>query len=147
MPPLTAPVAEVAVDDHVVVPHLVLGARVGQGGQEGVQLPGSATRGAVPVERHHRVCARREVGACIVNRCACVFVFVCMSLCLRFGGWMMLHSHGDEDGGVDVGGVHVNVNVNVLSLGLSNATEEQQVYAAIRDMPMLQGVCTSTGCS
>jgi hypothetical protein len=44
-------------------------------------------------------------------------------------------------------GVNVNVNVNVFSLGLSNATEEQQVYSAIWDMPMLQGVCTSTGCS
>jgi hypothetical protein len=42
---------------------------------------------------------------------------------------------------------HVNVNVNVFSLGLSNATEEHQVYSAIWDMPMLQGVCTSTGCS
>ena len=40
-----------------------------------------------------------------------------------------------------------HVNVNVFSLGLSNATEEQQVYSAIWDMPMLQGVCTSTGCS
>ncbi len=40
-----------------------------------------------------------------------------------------------------------NENVNVLSLGLSNATEEQQVYSAIWDMPMLQGVCPSTGCS
>ncbi len=39
-----------------------------------------------------------------------------------------------------------NGNVNVFSLGLSNATEEQQAYSAIRDMPMLQGVCTSTGC-
>jgi hypothetical protein len=29
----------------------------------------------------------------------------------------------------------VNVNVNVFSLGLSNATEEQQVYSAIWDMP------------
>jgi hypothetical protein len=38
------------------------------------------------------------------------------------------------------------VNVNVLSLGLSNATEEQQVHSAIWDMPMLQGVCTSTAC-
>ncbi len=36
------------------------------------------------------------------------------------------------------------VNVNV---SLSNATEEQQVYSTIWDMPMLQGVCTSTGCS
>ncbi len=41
--------------------------------------------------------------------------------------------------------LYVNVNVNVFSLGLSNATEEQQVYSAIWDMPMLQGVCTSTG--
>jgi hypothetical protein len=38
-------------------------------------------------------------------------------------------------------------NVNVFSLGLSNATEEQQEYSAIWGMPMLQGVCTSTGCS
>ncbi len=36
-------------------------------------------------------------------------------------------------------------NVNVFSLGLSNATEEQQVYSAIWDITMLQGVCTSTG--
>ena len=45
--------------------------------------------------------------------------------------------------------VVVNVNVNVFSLGLSNATEEQQVYSAIWDMPMLQcvPVRTSTGCS
>ncbi len=41
--------------------------------------------------------------------------------------------------------VNVNVNVNVFSLGLSNATEEQQVYSAIWDMPLLQGVCTSMG--
>jgi hypothetical protein len=31
-------------------------------------------------------------------------------------------------------------NVNVYSLGLSNATEEQQVYSSIWDMHMLQGV-------
>jgi hypothetical protein len=34
--------------------------------------------------------------------------------------------------------VKVKVKVNVLSLGLSNATEEQQVYSAIWDTPMLQ---------
>jgi type II secretory pathway component HofQ len=40
--------------------------------------------------------------------------------------------------------VHVNVNANVnahvtvFSLGLSIATEEQQIYSAIWDMPMLQ---------
>ncbi len=39
------------------------------------------------------------------------------------------------------------LHVNVFSLGLSNATGEQQVYSAIWDMPMLQGVCTSTGCT
>ncbi len=36
--------------------------------------------------------------------------------------------------------VRTRVNVNVFSLGLSNATEEQQAYSAIQDMPMLQGV-------
>ncbi len=32
------------------------------------------------------------------------------------------------------------VNVNLCSLGLSNATEEQQVHSAMWGMPMLQGV-------
>jgi hypothetical protein len=35
-------------------------------------------------------------------------------------------------------------NATVFSLGLSNATEELQVYSAVWDMPMLQGVRTCT---
>jgi hypothetical protein len=39
-----------------------------------------------------------------------------------------------------MGAGQCNVHVNVISLGLANATEEQQVYSAIWDLPMLQGV-------
>ncbi len=56
---------------------------------------------------------------------------------------MGMTGHKLSRGGVG-GQVACNVacNVNVFSLGLSNATEEQQVYSAMWDMPMLQGVCT-----
>jgi hypothetical protein len=35
------------------------------------------------------------------------------------------------------------VHVNAFSWGLSNATEEQQVYSAIWDMPMLSVLCAT----
>ncbi len=38
------------------------------------------------------------------------------------------------------------VQVNFLLLSLSIAAEGQQVFSAIRDMPMVQDVCTSTEC-
>ncbi len=51
--------------------------------------------------------------------------------------WGQARSHGS--------GV-VAAAVEVLSLGLSNATEEQQVDSAAQDMPGPQHVCTSAEC-
>jgi hypothetical protein len=45
-----------------------------------------------------------------------------------------------------VPGTAVDVYVYVFSLGLPNTTQEQQVYSAIRGLPVLQDACTSTGC-
>jgi hypothetical protein len=47
-------------------------------------------------------------------------------------------THDALEGWIESNALCVNVNVNVFSLGLSNATEEQQVYSAIWDMPMLR---------